>query len=67
MLDSGSLFIQNASGIQIGNNNMLSIRGNDPSVKTLCNGSVCLTIKEAIQKYGNLNFYCFNGKVIAGQ
>lgn len=49
--DPGSLYIQNASGIQIGNNNMLSIRGYDPSLMTLCNGSACTPIKEAIQIY----------------
>lgn len=49
--DPGSLYIQNASGIQIGNNNTLSIRGYDPSLMTLCNGTACTPIKEAIQKY----------------
>ncbi|XP_072297685.1 receptor-interacting serine/threonine-protein kinase 1 [Eucyclogobius newberryi] len=49
--DSGSLYIQNASGIQIGNNNKLSIRGYDPSLSTLCNGAASTPIKEAIQKY----------------
>lgn len=49
--DPGSLYIQNASGIQIGNNNTLSIRGYDPSIMTLCNGAACTPIKEAIQKY----------------
>lgn len=49
--DPGSLYIHNASGIQIGNNNTLSIRGYDPSLMTLCNGAACTPIKEAIQKY----------------
>lgn len=49
--DSGSFYIHNASGIQIGNNNTLSIRGYDPSLMTLCNGSPSSSIKEAIQKY----------------
>lgn len=49
--DPGSLYIQNASGIQIGNNNTLSIRGYDPSLMTLCNGSASTPIKEAIQIY----------------
>lgn len=49
--DPGSLYIHNASGIQIGNNNTLSIRGYDPSLMTLCNGSASSPIKEAIQKY----------------
>lgn len=49
--DPGSLFIQNASGIQIGNNNKLSIRGYDPSLMTFNNGAACTPIKEAIQKY----------------
>uniref|UniRef100_A0A3B3ZR09 Uncharacterized protein n=1 Tax=Periophthalmus magnuspinnatus TaxID=409849 RepID=A0A3B3ZR09_9GOBI len=40
---SGSLFIQNASGIQIGNNNTLSIRGYDSSLSTLL--SVCLFLR----------------------
>lgn len=49
--DPASLYIQNASGIQIGNNNTLSIRGYDPSLMTLSNGAACTPIKEAIQKY----------------
>lgn len=49
--DPGSLYIHNASGIQIGNNNMLSIRGYDPSLMTVCNGAASTPIKEAIQKY----------------
>ncbi|KAK7945562.1 hypothetical protein WMY93_001290 [Mugilogobius chulae] len=48
---TGSLFIQNASGIQIGNNNKLSIRGYDASLATFCNGAASTPIKEAIQKY----------------
>ncbi|KAJ0011572.1 hypothetical protein NQD34_012547 [Periophthalmus magnuspinnatus] len=46
--DQGSLFIQNASGIQIGNNNTLSIRGYDsmPLVSaTLPSMSVCLFLR----------------------
>lgn len=49
--DPGSLYIHNASGIQIGNNNTLSIRGYDPSLMTLCNGAAYTPIKETIQKY----------------
>uniref|UniRef100_A0A8C6V5Z1 Receptor (TNFRSF)-interacting serine-threonine kinase 1, like n=1 Tax=Neogobius melanostomus TaxID=47308 RepID=A0A8C6V5Z1_9GOBI len=49
--DPGSLYIQNASGIQIGNNNTLSIHGYDPTLMTLSNGATCTPIKEAIHKY----------------
>ncbi|CAL9688627.1 unnamed protein product [Knipowitschia caucasica] len=49
--DPGSLFIQNASGIQIGSHNTLNIRGYDPSLLTLNNGATGTPIKEAILKY----------------
>ncbi|KAG8014194.1 Receptor-interacting serine/threonine-protein kinase 1 [Nibea albiflora] len=51
--DQGSLFIQNASGIQIGSNNMMSIRGYDSSHSLLShpNGSANFLIKEGILKY----------------
>ncbi|KAM3850665.1 receptor-interacting serine/threonine-protein kinase 1-like [Diretmus argenteus] len=54
--DPGGLFIQNASGIQIGHNNTLSIRSPD-SIHSLSssflssNGSAISPLKEAIQKY----------------
>ncbi|KAM9349200.1 receptor-interacting serine/threonine-protein kinase 1 [Symphorus nematophorus] len=52
--DPGSLYIQNASGIQIGSNNTLSIRGYESSHSLLSqpsNGSANSPIKEGIQKY----------------
>ncbi|XP_062285480.1 receptor-interacting serine/threonine-protein kinase 1 isoform X1 [Scomber scombrus] len=52
--DPGSLFIQNARGIQIGNNNTLSILGYESSCSLLstgANSSANSSIKEAIQKY----------------
>ncbi|XP_030017291.1 receptor-interacting serine/threonine-protein kinase 1 isoform X1 [Sphaeramia orbicularis] len=51
--DPGSLYIQNASGIQIGNNNLLSIRGYESSqgLSFTTNGLANSLIKEAIQKY----------------
>ncbi|TMS09571.1 Receptor-interacting serine/threonine-protein kinase 1 [Larimichthys crocea] len=51
--DQGSLFIQNASGIQIGSNNLMSIRGYDSSHSLLShpNGSANFLIKEGILKY----------------
>ncbi|KAJ0058808.1 hypothetical protein NL108_000523, partial [Boleophthalmus pectinirostris] len=49
--DTGSLYIQNASGIQIGNNNTLSIRGYDSNLSTLCKGGATVSIKEAVQIY----------------
>ena len=54
-LFSASLYIQNASGIQIGSNNMMSIRGYDSSHSLLSqpgNGSAFSPIKEGIMKYG---------------
>ncbi|XP_076602161.1 receptor-interacting serine/threonine-protein kinase 1 [Chaetodon auriga] len=51
--DPGSLFIQNASGIQIGSHNTMSIRSYDSSHSLLSqpNGSANSPIKEAILKY----------------
>uniref|UniRef100_UPI0037E94FA4 receptor-interacting serine/threonine-protein kinase 1 n=1 Tax=Semicossyphus pulcher TaxID=241346 RepID=UPI0037E94FA4 len=52
--DPGSLYIQNASGIQIGSNNMMNIRGYDSTQSLLsqtANGSALSRIKEGIQKY----------------
>ncbi|KAM7400545.1 hypothetical protein PAMA_004972 [Pampus argenteus] len=52
--DPGSLYIENARGIQIGNNNTLSIRGCESSHSSLCsslNSSANSPIKEGIQKY----------------
>lgn len=52
--DSGSLYIQNASGIQIGSNNMMSIRGHDSTHSSLsqnANGSAIARIEEGILKY----------------
>ncbi|TKS79767.1 Receptor-interacting serine/threonine-protein kinase 1 [Collichthys lucidus] len=53
VLVPGSLFIQNASGIQIGSNNSMSIRGYDSSHSLLShpNGSANFLIKEGILKY----------------
>ncbi|KAM9844531.1 receptor-interacting serine/threonine-protein kinase 1 [Aulostomus maculatus] len=48
--DPGSLYIQNARGIQIGNNNTLSIHGYESSVPTT-NGSISSPIKDIIQIY----------------
>lgn len=49
----GSLYIHNASGIQIGSNNTMSIRGYDPcnSLSSL-NASANSPIQEGILKYG---------------
>lgn len=53
MLVPGSLYIQNASGIQIGNNNTMSIGGYDRSLLSLdANNSANSSIKEGILKYG---------------
>ncbi|CAJ1072375.1 receptor-interacting serine/threonine-protein kinase 1 [Xyrichtys novacula] len=52
--DTGSLFIQNASGIQIGSNNSMSIRGHDSThslSSQTANGSALSRIKEGILKY----------------
>ncbi|XP_024128947.1 receptor-interacting serine/threonine-protein kinase 1 [Oryzias melastigma] len=52
--EPGPLYIQNASGIQIGNNNTLSIRGFDSQLSSLCvsgNGSMMSPIQEGIMKY----------------
>ncbi|XP_070775016.1 receptor-interacting serine/threonine-protein kinase 1 [Enoplosus armatus] len=52
--DPGSLYIHNASGIQIGSNNMMSIRGYESSNSLLslhANGSTNFPIKEGILKY----------------
>ncbi|KAG7275138.1 hypothetical protein CRUP_015792 [Coryphaenoides rupestris] len=55
--DSGSqgLFIHNASGVQIGHNNSMSIRGSDSSVGGLSTlhkeGSALQDLKDALQRY----------------
>ncbi|KAM4727528.1 receptor-interacting serine/threonine-protein kinase 1 [Anableps anableps] len=52
--DSGSLYIQNASGIQIGNNNTMSIRSCEPplgSASVLSDGYTASLIQERICKY----------------
>ncbi|XP_030259865.1 receptor-interacting serine/threonine-protein kinase 1 [Sparus aurata] len=52
--DPASLYIQNASGIQIGSNNMMSIRGYDSSHSLLSqpgNGPAYSPIREGIIKY----------------
>ncbi|KAK5889101.1 hypothetical protein CesoFtcFv8_015133 [Champsocephalus esox] len=52
--DPGSLFIQNASGIQIGSNNLMSIRGHEASNNLMSlpsNASAHSPIKEGILKY----------------
>ncbi|XP_030607939.1 receptor-interacting serine/threonine-protein kinase 1 [Archocentrus centrarchus] len=52
--DQGSLYIQNASGIQIGSNNTMSIRGYEPSLSLSsisANSSANSPIEEGIQKY----------------
>ncbi|XP_044076537.1 receptor-interacting serine/threonine-protein kinase 1 [Siniperca chuatsi] len=51
--DPGSLFIQNASGIQIGSNNTMSIRGYESShsLSLHANDSANSPIKEGILKY----------------
>ncbi|XP_056149729.1 receptor-interacting serine/threonine-protein kinase 1 isoform X2 [Lampris incognitus] len=53
--DTGGLFIQNASGIQIGHNNTLSIRNpaslHSFSSSPLCNGAANSLLKEDIHKY----------------
>lgn len=52
--DPGSLFIQNASGIQIGSNNSMSIRGHEASNSLMSlpsNASANSPIKEGILKY----------------
>lgn len=51
--DQGSLYIHNASGIQIGSNNTMSIRGYDPSLSSSSSitGQAISPIKEGILKY----------------
>uniref|UniRef100_A0A8C8DT82 Receptor (TNFRSF)-interacting serine-threonine kinase 1, like n=1 Tax=Oryzias sinensis TaxID=183150 RepID=A0A8C8DT82_9TELE len=50
--EPGPLFIQNASGIQIGNNNTLSIRAFDNPVSSQCvSGSSLSPIQEGLLKY----------------
>ncbi|RVE61715.1 hypothetical protein OJAV_G00175620 [Oryzias javanicus] len=52
--EPGPLYIQNASGIQIGNNNTLSIRSFDSQLSSPCvsgNGSTMSPIQEGIMKY----------------
>ncbi|XP_037537224.1 receptor-interacting serine/threonine-protein kinase 1 [Nematolebias whitei] len=52
--DSGSLFIQNASGIQIGSNNTMSIRGCEASAKSSSPFTNTSQIQEGIIKFGQL-------------
>ncbi|XP_061588358.1 receptor-interacting serine/threonine-protein kinase 1 [Cololabis saira] len=52
--DTGSLYIQNASGIQIGSNNKMSIIGYDKGPGSLCpsgNSAAVSSMQEAILKY----------------
>ncbi|KAK5606031.1 hypothetical protein CRENBAI_001746 [Crenichthys baileyi] len=51
--DSGSLYIKNASGILIGNNNTMSIRGCDPlgCICVSADGNNAFPIQEGISKY----------------
>ncbi|XP_040000393.1 receptor-interacting serine/threonine-protein kinase 1 isoform X2 [Xiphias gladius] len=52
--DPGSVFIQNARGVQIGSNNLMTIRGYEPShilSSSPTNSSAKFLIKEGIQKY----------------
>lgn len=50
--DQGSLFIQHASGIQIGSHNTMSIRGYNPSsLSQTANASATSRIKEGIRMY----------------
>ncbi|XP_028282617.1 receptor-interacting serine/threonine-protein kinase 1 isoform X2 [Parambassis ranga] len=52
--DQGPLFIQNASGIQIGSNNTMSIRSYESPLSSFspsANGSIKYSITEAILKY----------------
>ncbi|XP_022614035.1 receptor-interacting serine/threonine-protein kinase 1 isoform X1 [Seriola dumerili] len=49
--DPGSVFIQNARGIQIGSNNMMTIRGYDPSHSLSPANSLANSLKDGIQKY----------------
>lgn len=49
--DPGSLFIQNASGIQIGSNNTMSIRSYDSQNLSSANCSATSLIEEGILKY----------------
>ncbi|XP_018613038.1 receptor-interacting serine/threonine-protein kinase 1 [Scleropages formosus] len=49
--DQGSLFIQNASGIQIGHNNQLSIRSQDYSLAGTHATESSTMFKELLQKY----------------
>ncbi|XP_038159808.1 receptor-interacting serine/threonine-protein kinase 1 [Cyprinodon tularosa] len=54
--DSGSLYIHNASAIQIGNNNTMSIRGYDPpigSVSMSADGNNTLSVQEGILKHAD--------------
>lgn len=53
---SGSLYIQNASGIQIGSHNTISFRSTDSAHSSLsqaANSSALARIEEGILKYGN--------------
>ncbi|XP_041660260.1 receptor-interacting serine/threonine-protein kinase 1 [Cheilinus undulatus] len=52
--DQGSLYIHNASGIQIGSNNLMSIRGYDSThslSSQTANGSAIFRIKDGLLKY----------------
>ncbi|XP_012731072.2 receptor-interacting serine/threonine-protein kinase 1 [Fundulus heteroclitus] len=52
--DSGSLYFHNASGIQIGNNNTMSIRACEPTlgfVSVPAEGTTAVSIQEGILKY----------------
>ncbi|TNM98206.1 hypothetical protein fugu_014452 [Takifugu bimaculatus] len=52
--DPGSLFIQNASGIQIGSNNKMSIKsGPSWSLPPSSSDSFPFYVKEGVQKYGD--------------
>lgn len=47
----GALYIQNASGIQIGNNNTMSIRSSEPLLASVSVSSYASEIQECIVKY----------------
>lgn len=55
VLPAGALIIQNASGIQIGSNNQMSIKSCDSCSSALPASTISdFSIKEGIQKYGKL-------------
>lgn len=65
-LFSASLYIQNASGIQIGSNNMMSIRGYDSSHSLLSQPGNCPAyspIREGIMKYGKPEQHFFSSEL----